>query len=186
MKERIILIIVLIYIPVYLVYSQENYTHADSIFGDNYKTVVIGNQTWMAKNLNYKTGNSWCYDNNSSNCNRYGRLYDWSTAREACPPGWRLPSKNDFETLIRNVGDSGSNTYHALKEGGSSDFNALFGGWCNSDGGFGSFGSHGYWWSSSWYGASSAWSLGLSSSYQNAGMSSHNEGLGFSVRCIKK
>ena len=72
--------------------------------GQIYKTVKIGNQVWMAENLNYETENSYCYDDRMSNCLKYGRLYTWSNAMEVCPRGWRLPNKEDWETLLKNVG----------------------------------------------------------------------------------
>lgn len=64
-----------------------------------YMTVTIGSQTWMAENLNYKTDGSYCYENKASNCKKYGRLYEWYAAKKACPAGWHLPSKAEFETL---------------------------------------------------------------------------------------
>jgi len=68
------------------------------------RTVQIGNRRWMAENLNVVVGNSWCYDNDESNCRKYGRLYDYRTAMEACPAGWRLPTKDDWNSLIRAGG----------------------------------------------------------------------------------
>jgi len=69
-----------------------------------YKMVTIGNQTWMAENLNYNASGSKCYDNDENNCKKYGRLYNWETAREACPNGWYLPSKIKWDILVNFAG----------------------------------------------------------------------------------
>jgi uncharacterized protein (TIGR02145 family) len=96
----------------------------DSRDGQTYRTVRIGDQVWMAENLNYDATGSVCYGNSPANCNTYGRLYDWSTAMNLpascntsscssqiqnphqgiCPDGWHVPSDAEWMELADYVG----------------------------------------------------------------------------------
>jgi uncharacterized protein (TIGR02145 family) len=69
-----------------------------------YKTVSIGNQTWLGYNLNFPMANSWCYNDSADNCKLYGRLYTQQAARTACPAGWHLPSSDEWLILINRIG----------------------------------------------------------------------------------
>ena len=59
--------------------------------GHTYRTVTINSLTWMTENLNYAylqptsflDSSSWCYGDNSENCEKYGRLYLWSAAMDS-------------------------------------------------------------------------------------------------------
>ena len=74
--------------------------------GKVYKTIVIGEQQWMKRNLNYEMDGSYYYNDNVStadnrNC---GQLYEWSAAMKACPTGWRLPTEEEWQSLVNLAG----------------------------------------------------------------------------------
>ena len=107
----------------------KTYGLVSDIDGNQYKTIEIGSQTWMAENLrtaHYQNGDqipevkesgpwgalntgAFCWYNNDSakyDC-PYGRLYNWFAAvdaRKLCPVGWRIPSDEDWKVLERQMG----------------------------------------------------------------------------------
>lgn len=98
----------------------DNNKFKDPRDGKTYKTITIGDQTWMAENLNFKTPNSWCAD-----CEKLGMLYNFEDAKIACPEGWHLPSVEEWQTLIDNLGGQDS-IYYKLTEIDSNSFSSLF------------------------------------------------------------
>jgi uncharacterized protein (TIGR02145 family) len=97
----------------------------------SYKSIKIGNQTWMAENLNVSTfrngdlipeakseeewkiagknkQTAWCYyDNDPKNGAKYGKLYNWyavNDPRGLAPAGWHIPSDAEWTTLGDQLG----------------------------------------------------------------------------------
>ena len=145
-------------------------TFTDSRDGKIYKTVKIGNQVWMAENLNYNASDSKCYDNKESNCVKYGRLYNWETARKACPSGWHLPTYKEWQILVSFAGGEKIAIKKLKAKSGWSkngngmddfSFSALPGGSGFGFGGFDYVGKHGCWWSVSESSSNHAYSLTL-------------------------
>lgn len=165
-----------------------------------YRTIVIGNQVWMAENLNYgdslaydsMKGRSLCYENRENNCN--SRLYAWLPSQEICPEGWHLPSKEEWETLFTTVGGT-STAGDALKSlfcGGSDafGFNALFAGYGYEryDGEIlfeGKGSSTGYWSSTTSNSSNYAYAVNLGSNSDFARLNAIPKSHAFSVRCVK-
>jgi uncharacterized protein (TIGR02145 family) len=171
-----------------------------------YKKITVVGKMWMAENLNYETSSgSWCYRNETSNCAMYGRLYDWTTAMMACPVGWHLPTREEWGDLAIAAGGTG--TYgtggtagKALKSttgwngryesgGGGTDrygFNALPGGGRGSDGGFGSGGYSGFWWTATEDGARAlnAYDRGMFYDYDDVHSGNPSKSIARSVRCV--
>jgi uncharacterized protein (TIGR02145 family) len=167
----------------------------------------------MAENLNVETEDSWCYDNKESNCEKYGRLYNWNAAKTACPAGWHLPSREEWQELFRAVDantelTSGSggwdynednvvwkklkSTYGWNKKGNGTDdfgFSALPGGGRLTDGNFYYAGHFGDWWtatercSTCSNGSVSAYRWNMYYNYDYAREDYYGKSFGFSVRC---
>jgi len=156
--------------------------------------VDLGGLKWMKKNLNIKTDSSWCYNDDNSKCNVYGRLYAWNAAYKACQSiGWRLPTDSEWGTLVYAVGGTAT-AGKALKSAtGWSDFNgtddfqfsALPGGGRYSNGNFSNAGDGGYWWTGTGFsdGTATYWDMQYISDRVYNGAS--DKFYGYSVRCVK-
>jgi uncharacterized protein (TIGR02145 family) len=155
--------------------------------------VQIGTQIWAAKNLNCNVEGSKCYDNDPTNCTKYGRLYDWSTALTICPSGWHLPSNADWDALMTAVGGENTagtklKTTSGWSNGGDGTdhygFSALPGGGGGSGGDFRYAGIYGRWWSASEYNSYNAY---VRSMYYGEGVdrSYDTKSSLFSVRCLQ-
>ncbi|MGL1934208.1 MAG: RICIN domain-containing protein [Fibrobacterales bacterium] len=137
-----------------------------------YKKVTIGNQIWMAENLNYSADNAIGYCSGESNkndaatCDTYGRLYNWyeamdgdastsanpSNAQGLCPESWHVPSNAEWQELIGyvSVNNLGAEVGQSLKSTTHWDANTSGGpgtdlfGFSALPGGFGGNNGSGY------------------------------------------
>jgi uncharacterized protein (TIGR02145 family) len=153
------------------------------ISAQTYKTITVGNQTWMAENLDRVIAGSWVYNESQNLGKTYGRLYTWEAAQKACPAGWQLPSDRDWQTLIDATGGE-DKAAKQLKVGGACGFNALLGG-MSSVGGFSLLNTYGTFWTSSEYDKDHAWYVYITSSANTVTKTYFKKNYAFSVRCIK-
>lgn len=196
-----------------------------------YKTINIGNRIWMAQNLAYLpevslpssgSGTSPHYYINgyrgtsidearkTSSFTKYGVLYNWPAALEACPDGWRLPADDEWKELelamgmasaeIHKKGPRGFGLGAAMKSTSGwisngnnlSGFSALPGGYCYVTTVTGEtdpitvFGVNlGVWWSSTSAAGESAWYRAVYDTEQGIVRSTEKRMNGLSVRCVK-
>jgi len=123
--------------------------------GQDYNTVLIGDQCWMAENLNIGTMidgsqnmtnnqviEKFCYNNDPSNCLTYGGLYQWDEmlqyvtsqgAQGICPSGWHIPTDDEWDELTDYLGGSGV-AGGKMKESSSAHWNSPNTGATNSSG----------------------------------------------------
>lgn len=161
--------------------------------GIRYRTVELNGQTWLAENLRFETEASWYFDDEKSENDAFGRLYHWEAAQRACPPGWRLPTDEEWQELFLHYGgyfdwESGKEkgdpekAYDALGEG--SAFNALLGGFRQPDGVYYSLGASGNYWSSTAVDKKNAWCYNFDLTSGKVYRLSNLKTDGLSCRCI--
>ena len=183
--------------------------------GHNYKMVKIGDQVWMAENLNFKTDSSFCYKNEESYCAKYGRLYRWAEAvgksesecglgykcsmpsgniQGVCPSGWHLPSKDEWTALLTAVGGLSTagkmlrSTFGWNRSGNGADdfgFSALSAGQRNGEGDFYDEGNGALFWGATEFGSDYAYRLYLYSDADDVHLGYFFKDYAFSVRCVK-
>ena len=119
--------------------AQETVTDFDGI---RYKTVLIGDQLWMAENLrsthdaNGKKIKRICYQLISENCEEFGGMYAWDDLnidennddlQGICPEGWHIPSDTEWSIFIDAIGGADSAAYK-MDHDSSLHFNIQYGG----------------------------------------------------------
>lgn len=159
-------------------------------------TVKIGNQIWTAENLNVKTDSgSWCYDNDESKADIYGRLYNWETAKKLCPEGFRLPTLQDWNNLINFYGTydvvaeklKSTNYWHESNVGNEdpNSLKGLPGGLFNGSENFFGEKFSGYFWTDTQAGETHAVYINLDYDKTEVLQDQQKKSYGFSVRYIK-
>ena len=205
--------------------TEEDLTVTD-IDGNVYQTIIIGEQEWMMENLkvthyrdgtaiptghsnsdwsNLSTGAYAVYNDDESNADTYGYLYNWyavDDSRNIAPEGWHVPTDDEWQILVDYLGGSsvaggkmketGTEHWNSPNTGATNEsgFTALPGGYRGSGyyGGMGNYG--GYFWSSTGYDSGYAWYRELSYDSSEVGRSYYyyyygSKRDGFSVRCVR-
>jgi uncharacterized protein (TIGR02145 family) len=188
--------------------------------GQIYHTVKIGGQCWMIENLNVgkwidqsqqqkQSDNGiiekYCFGNNFVQCDYWGGLYQWEEmmgysqtagVQGICPPGWHVPSSQDWKSVIRYLGgdnQAGGKLKSTLQwqmpnvgASNSSGFSAYPGGYFD----FTAQNWHdlyrqGYYWTSEIISKETAVAVNLSYRTGTVDMYEENQPSALSVRCIK-
>jgi uncharacterized protein (TIGR02145 family) len=183
--------------------AQDQGTFKDPRDGRVYGTVTIGAQTWMAENLAFKAKGGchaygWDADNKKANVAKYGYLYEWNAAKKACPPGWHLPTKEEWETLIAHLGGelAAGAAMKSQTGWGTADpaedrfgFSALPGGYLAdmSKSSFYDLGEQAMWWTATESDRYTAWTMHVfvGGPQIDRGTYGKSAGGALSVRCVK-
>lgn len=168
-----------------------------------YSTVVLNDQRWMAENLQYNLSGT--YYNGDNPFSEYGRLYTYAQALQACPPGWHLPTEQDWYRLERylqvgaaelsSLGYRGQNAGIGLKStsgwllnngSNSLHFNAYPAGSYDSQGqSFFGLGHEANFWTATASGTDRAWYRGLTKNFNGIYRETKDQQDGLSCRCVK-
>ena len=208
-----------------VIWGQDTVTDID---GNVYQTVQIGDQLWMKENLkvthynngdeiptgysnddwaNLSTGAYAVYDDNESNADTYGYLYNWYAVdddRGVCPASWHVPTDGEYTALSDYLGGTSvaggklkectegscpeSEYWYSPNTGATNEsgFTGLPGGaHYYYYGNYRHMGYNGSFWSSTEYGSNDAWHRGLDHDYSEISRRDYGKDSGFSVRCVR-
>ena len=170
----------------------------DARDGKRYQTIQIGDRWWMAENLNWEaTEGSYCYNDDPAKCTLYGRLYTWQSAMKACPDGWHLPSKQEFEQMVEVAGgvdlaggalkDYESGLWKTPNQGASNrtGFTALPAGRRYDAGIYAGTGFYAQYYTVTENNPQEAFNLTLGYDYQSVFIYNYKKVYAISVRCVK-
>lgn len=173
----------------------------DSRDGKVYAVYSTSVYVWLASNLRYDMVEAWCDTGANRKCTLFGRMYSHRAAlKEPCPPGWHLPSRDEWIALIETAGGyldfpetrvvgNPQASYAALT---GAPFRAVLGGAYTGGGrysdrspldGFGD----GMYWTSSRCGSDKAWIVVFNSDSKRVLLDcAVLEGYAMAIRCVRR
>lgn len=194
-------------------------TLTDSRDGRPYPTVQIGNQCWMTRNMNIGTMiegtaeqhhngtiEKYCYNDDTSNCNYYGGLYQWtemmqytsvSGTQGICPDGFHLPTDGEWTSLVvfllgdlvagGKMKEVGFTYWNSPNTGATNEcgFSARGAGNRLGSGTFFNINEETKIWSSTQHNSNSSWYRSLYNNTAGIVQNNHGKTNGLSVRCLK-
>ena len=167
----------------------------DSRDGKWYRTIEKGGLTWMAQNLNYESEGSYCYDDKEDYCDKFGRLYKRNVALNACPSGWRLARKADWDSVWGPYASIAGNSLKSMvgwseirEDQYNAGFSAVAAGYRKDTGEYISKEDYAFFWSSSVNEDGKPYYVYLAydSDAATVGNVSRGSEIALSVRCVKQ
>jgi len=192
---RSIILSLLLSITSFSLLAQREFTITDARDNKTYSAIefeipleggVSIKRSWLTQNSNFETTEgSYCYVDEPAYCDKFGRLYTYEAAKEACPEGWRIPTRKDWFMLFSLYGGIGK-AGKVLQESGDSPMKILLGGFGYSPEFYNKVGQEGNYWDSSELGEKAD---GLMTFKSGDPVIHFDDGVGTkhlnSVRCIK-
>lgn len=172
-----------------------SYSKVSDKDGNSYRSIQLGKLTWLADNLNlHLKGTSACFQNHEGYCARFGKLYYFTGAQDACQrlgPGWRLPTEAEWIELFRMYDPSSdfkkgsAKVFSALLKDGRSGFEVRGGGYFTPDSGFTGVYYDASFWTSSDVGTADAAQIVFLGRSKMAYIALAEKSFALSCRCVR-